>query len=139
MILRCVLRYFFSQINLRSRPGDVGAPMVRIHRILLVDVGLEELVVTRTLVVLEPTLTLVPISVLVFLSSESLRVQLLEVGINEPLLGHFDEGVIVGSGKVTFTVERAEVGLLDDLDCECDIASGWQVISNAAFGGIGSP
>jgi hypothetical protein len=61
--------------------------MVRIHRILLVDVGLEELVVTRALIFLEPKRTLVPMSLLVSPSSGYLRVQLLEVGINKLLLG----------------------------------------------------
>jgi hypothetical protein len=113
--------------------------MVRIHWILLVDVGLEELVVTRALVVLEPKRTLVPISLLVSPSSGYLRVQFLEVGINEPLLGYFDESVIAGSGKIALAVERTKVGLLDDLDCECDIGSGRKVISDVAFFGIGSP
>jgi hypothetical protein len=42
------------QIDLRSRSGNVSAPVVRVNWILLVDVALEELVVRRTLEVLEP-------------------------------------------------------------------------------------
>lgn len=56
------------KINLSRRSRDVGTPSVRIDWVLLVDVDFEELVVSRALEVLVPTVLLVT-SFLIPLSS----------------------------------------------------------------------
>lgn len=43
-----------SEISIRSRTSGISAPMVRIHRILLIHIQLKELVVVRALKILEP-------------------------------------------------------------------------------------
>jgi hypothetical protein len=55
-----------------------------------------------------------------------LRVQFLRVGINEPLLCHFDEFVLVFD-EVSLALQRAVVDLLDELEGKGDVGS---------FGGV---
>ena len=109
-----------SQICLSRRSRDVGTPNVRIHWVFLVDVDLEELVVSRTLEVLEPKLLSVTNSVN-SLSSLHLRVHLLEVRINEPLLSYLSECAIGTGNKISLAIQWAVVRLLDNLDCECEV------------------
>ena len=42
-----------SKINLSRRSSDIGTPVVRVYGVLLVNVDFEELIVSRTLEVLE--------------------------------------------------------------------------------------
>lgn len=39
-------------VNISCRTGDVGAPMVFVHRVLLVDIKFEEFIVTITFEIL---------------------------------------------------------------------------------------
>jgi hypothetical protein len=50
----CPSKLRHLQINLTRRPRNISTPMMLIHRILLVHINLEEPVVRRALVVLEP-------------------------------------------------------------------------------------
>jgi len=46
---------YLLQINVRSGPSRIGTPMMRVYRILLVDIHFEELVVNAAFKVLEPS------------------------------------------------------------------------------------
>jgi hypothetical protein len=106
-----------SEINLSSRPGNVRTPMMRINRILLVNIYLEELVMCNTFVILETT----PPSALTSYATTNrignLRVQFLEIGINKPLLHHFDK-LVIALDEVPLALQRAIVDLPNNLNSE---------------------
>jgi hypothetical protein len=111
---------------------------MRIDRIFLVDIDLEKPIVRVAPIVLEP----IPIMLSYVLTPlhVHVRVQFLEVGINEPLLGHLDE-VAVALDEVALAFERAVIDLLDDLDGESDVVSVWRSVvgCNSGFFGVGGP
>jgi hypothetical protein len=79
--------------------------------------------VSRTLEVLESVVLSTKRSLLSSLLPVFLRVELLEVRVNEPLLGDLDEYTIRASNKVSLAIKWAVVGLLDNLDCKHDVGS----------------
>ena len=78
-------------------------------------------------------------SVQLRIESADLRVQLLEVRVDKPLLVHFDELIESSSQEVALRLERAVVHLTNDLDNE-DIV-GWcrGEFANGTVFGVGSP
>lgn len=112
--------------------------MMRVHSVFLVHIDLKEFVVRCALVVLKATSHYVSTSLLT--PPKHLRVQFLEIGIDEPLLGYFHEG-LAGLGEVALAFKRAVVDLLDELDCESHIIRVRRIISRSdgAFLGVLGP
>jgi hypothetical protein len=105
--------------------------MVCIHRIPLVDVGVEKLIVSCTLVVLEPTL----VSALVFLifSPQNTYVFSFWKFASMSYCSVTSKKASSPVVTVTFALDRTKVGLLDNPDCESDIGGRQQVFSDTAF------
>jgi hypothetical protein len=90
---------------------------MRINRILLVHIDLEELVMHGAFVILVSAFQSAQVTPVNSSVNKSSRIQFLEVRINEPLLVHFGEVPVV-LHKVALALERTVVDLLDDLDCQ---------------------
>jgi hypothetical protein len=97
--------------------------------------------VSRALEVLESVVLSTKRSLLSSLLPIFLRVELLEVRVNEPLLGDLDEYTIGASNKVSLAIKWTVVGLLYNLDCEHNVGSRRQRIrgDDVALLGVVSP
>ena len=109
-----------SKINTRSRPSNIGAPVVIIDRVLLIDVHLKEPIMLLTSIVFVPA----PHSQLQF-STESCsidttdsRVQLLHILLNEPLLCDLEKSLIRGHDEVALAFQRTVIDLPNELHDE---------------------
>jgi hypothetical protein len=91
--------------------------MVRINRIFLVDIDLEELVMHGAFVILVSVFQSARATPINSPVNKSSRIEFLEVRINEPLFVHFGEVPVV-LHKVALAFERTVVDPLDDLDCQ---------------------
>ena len=80
--------WIYSEVDFRCRSSDIGTPMVFIDRVFLIHIELEELVMDSAFEVLVPVLLS---GVKICFDHLYVRVQLLEIGVDQPLLVDLDE------------------------------------------------
>lgn len=110
-----------SQVNGACRTSEICTPVMSVDRIFLVHIDFEEPVVGRALVVLVPAPVFVVVSEGAYSrnsASECLRVELLEVRVDQVCLSDLDELVLLAMSrdKVSLGLQGPIVDLADELD-----------------------